>query len=121
MSSKVVKLIGPITIFTGSSGAEKDYAVGVFPGGGMVKNANYIVKVLNASHTSNMRLTLTVRHSPDGQVSAAQSTPISSADPGATFPVALSGDLDSTKVINEFLHPTLYSGQQPPIRSLHLR
>lgn len=107
MSGKLTKLIGPITIFTGTSGAEKDYPIGVYPGGSMVKNANYIVKVLNASHTSNLRITLAVKHSADGQVPAPHSTPINAGDPSSAFPVALSGDLDSTKVVNEFLHPSL--------------
>lgn len=108
MSGKLMKLTGPITINTGTSGAEKDYLIGVFPGGGSVKNANYIVKVLQASHTTNLRISLLVRHSADGMVSAAHSTAINSADPGSTFPVALSGDLDSTKVTSEYLHILVY-------------
>lgn len=107
MSGKLTKIAGPITVNTGTSGAEKDYGLGVFGGGSAVKNANYIVKVLQASATSNMRLSLVIKHSADGIVPASHSTPINSADPGSTFPFALSGDLDSTKVVNEYLHPTL--------------
>ena len=107
MQPKLTKLAGPITVFTGASGAEKDYSLGVFPGGSMVKNANYIIEVQNASHTSNLRLTLAVKHSATGILPVAHSTPINAGDPGSTFPTALGGDLDSTKVVNEFLHPTL--------------
>lgn len=37
MQPKLTKVAGPLTVFTGSTGAEIDYPLGVFPGGSMVR------------------------------------------------------------------------------------
>ena len=101
------KLVGPLTITSTSDGQEKEYPLGAWGRGRMVKGVNYMVKVLAASSTTNVRIGLVLRHGPDGTVSVIHSSPISSGNPGATFPALLSGDADSTKMIGESLMPVL--------------
>lgn len=101
------KIAGPLTISSGADGSEKEYPLGAFPGGRRVKVANYMVKVLAASSTTNVRIGVVLKHGPDGTVSVTHSTPISSGNPGATFPALLSGDADSSKIIGEVLMPVV--------------
>ena len=73
----------------------------------MCKVVNYQVKVVQSDGTDNIRLSVELRHSPDGTVSALHSNPLSAANPGVLVPVLLSGDADSSKILGEFLHPVL--------------
>ena len=76
-------------------------------GGRMARVAQYMVKVIQSDGSDNIRLTLALEHSPDGQFSVAHSTPISAANPGTGIPALLVGDADSTKILGEYLHPIL--------------
>lgn len=101
------KITGPLTISSGTDGSEKEYPLGVFGGGRLVKGVNYMVKVLAASSTTNVRIGLVLKHGPDGTCSVTHSTPISAGNPGTAFPALLSGDSDTTKMLGEVLMPIL--------------
>ncbi len=81
-------------------------------GGRMAKVAMYMVKVLNANDTTNVRVTVDLEHGPDGQVSVLHSVCINAANPGGTFPTVLSGQADTSIVIGEWLHPVIKIAHQ---------
>ena len=94
------KIYGPARIDSQSNGAEQTVKLSPTPGGRMVKNVQYMCKVL-ASSGANVRISIELWHSPDGGLSRLHSAPISGADPSAD--PLLVGDSDPNKMIGEFL------------------
>lgn len=90
-----------------NSGAEATYTLTPRGGGRMCKVVNYQVKVIQHDGSDNIRITVDLRHSPDGTASAVHSTAINAGNPGTTLPALLSGDADITKIVGEVLHPIL--------------
>lgn len=102
-----LKLIFAGRIDSLANGAEAAYTLKPRGGGRFVKCVNYQVKVTQHDGSDNVRLTVDVRHSPDGTASAVHSTAISSVNPGAVLPALVSGDGDLVKMLGEFVHPIL--------------
>lgn len=94
------KIYGPARIDSHGNGAEQTIKLSPTPGGRMVKNVQYMCKVL-ASSGPNVRITVELWHSPDGALARLHSVIINAADP-STEPL-LVGDSDPTKMIGEFL------------------
>ena len=94
--------LASMNIESGPTGQERSFKLAWRPGGRMVKNANYQIKVETSCEDPNLRISLELWHGPDGSGGVQHSTPIAYANPGT--PVAyLSGDADSTKVLSEYL------------------
>lgn len=100
------KIAGPIRLDSLASGAEASFRLKPQPGGRMVKNAHYSIKILFCNDVTNTRISLDLEHGPDGTVSALHSTPISTASSAAAFPNLIAGDAGAG-VINEYLHIVL--------------
>ena len=92
---------------SGSTGQETTYVMPPSSGGRSCKVVQFMVKVLQASSTTNVRISVDLYQSPDGTVSTLHSTAISSGDPGATFPSLLTGDCDTSKIVGEVLIPRI--------------
>ena len=97
------RIFGPARIDSNSDGSEATIKLPTRSGGLQCQKVNYMLKVLQASATTNVRITVELQHGPDGTVTTTHSTAISNGDPGATFPSRLSGDCDSTKMVGEYL------------------
>lgn len=72
----------------------------------MCKVAHYDVRVI-ASSGDNVRITVELWHSPDGQVPSFHSVAINAANPGTSLPALVSGDADQSKIIGDALHVVL--------------
>ena len=90
-----------------ANGGEASYPLTPRAGGRMCKVVNYQVKVIQHDGSDNIRLSVELRHSPDGTASALHSLALNGGNPGTTLPALLSGDADTTRIIGEVLHPIL--------------
>ena len=103
------KLVSNLQITTGGSGEDVKYDLDPHPGGHTAKVAQYQVVVVQVSST-NAELTLDLDHGPDGRNFVAHSTPIATTQISGSSAALLSGDADTTKILGEWLRPTLTAG-----------
>lgn len=101
------KLVWEGRVDSQSNGAEAQYALRPRAGGRLCKTELLQVKVVAGDANANTRISVYVRHSPDGTVSVAHSTAINSAAPGTTLPALLSGYADQALPLGEYLHLVL--------------
>jgi hypothetical protein len=87
-----MRVDGPAT-----GGTVTEYRLPARAGGRFVKQANYMIKVTQVSHSA-AKVGLKLEHSPDGNFSCTHSTPIATAAP-PSMPGVLSGDSTSTIMI----------------------
>jgi hypothetical protein len=96
------KLFGPTRIET--TGAAWSIELDPIGGYGQVKDAVLSLKVHKVKTLATTTVSVNVKHSPDGQMPAAQSTPINQTV--TAEPVLFVGDTDSATngALNEYLH-----------------
>jgi hypothetical protein len=89
-----------------SNGNRKAYDLPRRSGGRNAKVVHYDVVVVQSSG-ANVRLSLDLKHGPDGVAKTTHSTVFASQAPGVSYPALVAGDADASRILSEWLHPVL--------------
>ena len=100
------KIAGPMQINSDSNGGSKSYRLPGHSGGRTAKVAQFAVKTIQSSDSTNVRISLILEHGPDGENFDTHSTPLSSVTPG-TPPSAKVGQADTAVVLCEWMRPSI--------------
>jgi hypothetical protein len=102
----LAKIASSIQITSASNGTGLSYELTARAGGHTTKVANYQIVILQKS-SNNVQIGIRLQHGPDGRRFLDHSIPIAANTPVGAGVVLLNGDADQTRIIGEWMLPTL--------------